>query len=277
MPIISFIGIYLLLLSSIIGYGYFFANNISTYNKNANIGYLGIYGIFILTLVSYLTNLILPHNFIHNYIVIFLGLFFFVKYIFTIKKIKKDFDIKLLLFFIIISLFAIFYFKNHDDFPYYHLSFMHNITLNKVEFGLGNFDLAYNHVSSLFFFHSLFKLPFTGDYFYFIGPASILIFINMILIKNIYQIDKEKNLNFVKFLSLFIFIFINVFFYRLAEHGTDRSAIIIIFLIILLMFQILENKVLDRIKFENFIIFFFFILFIFFFFYFLLFILNFFL
>ena len=54
--------------------------------------------------------------------------------------------------FIIISLFAIFYFKNHDDFPYYHLSFMHNITLNKVEFGLGNFDLAYNHVSSLFFF-----------------------------------------------------------------------------------------------------------------------------
>ena len=254
MPIISFIGIYLLLLSSIIGYGYFFANNISTYNKNANIGYLGIYGIFILTLISYLTNLILPHNFIHNYIVIFLGLFFFVKYIFTIKKIKKDFDIKLLLFFIVISLFAIFYFKNHDDFPYYHLSFMHNITLNKVEFGLGNFDLAYNHVSSLFFFHSLFKLPFTGDYFYFIGPASILIFINMILIKNIYQIDKEKNLNFVKFLSLFIFIFINVFFYRLAEHGTDRSAIIIIFLIILLMFQILENKVLDRIKFENFII-----------------------
>ena len=128
MPIISFIGIYLLLLSSIIGYGYFFANNISTYNKNANIGYLGIYGIFILTLISYLTNLILPHNFIHNYIVIFLGLFFFVKYIFTIKKIKKYFDIKLFLFFIIISLFAIFYFKNHDDFPYYHLSFMHNIT-----------------------------------------------------------------------------------------------------------------------------------------------------
>ena len=95
MPIISFIGIYLLLLSSIIGYGYFFANNISTYNKNANIGYLGIYGIFILTLISYLTNLILPHNFIHNYIVIFLGLFFFVKYIFTIKKIKKEINLLL--------------------------------------------------------------------------------------------------------------------------------------------------------------------------------------
>ena len=86
MPIISFIGIYLLLLSSIIGYGYFFANNISTYNKNANIGYLGIYGIFILTLISYLTNLILPHNFVHNYIVIFLGLFFFVNTYLQLRK-----------------------------------------------------------------------------------------------------------------------------------------------------------------------------------------------
>ena len=76
MAIISFVGIYLLLLSSIIGYGYFFSNNISTYNKNANIGFLGIYGVFVLTLVSYLTNLILAHNYIHNYIIIFLGIFF---------------------------------------------------------------------------------------------------------------------------------------------------------------------------------------------------------
>ena len=254
MATISFVGIYILLLSSIIGYGYFFSNNILKYNKNANIGYIGIYGIFLLTLISYLSNLFLPHDFIHNYIIIFFGLLFFIKYIPKIKQIKKDQDIKHLLFFITLSLFAIFYFKNHDDFPYYHLSFIHNITLNKVEFGLGNFDLAYNHVSSLFFFHSLFKLPFTGDYFYFIGPASILIFINLILAENIYSIDKNKRLNFINFLSLFIFIFINVFFYRLAEHGTDRSAIILIFLVILLMFQIFENKVLDRIKFENFII-----------------------
>ena len=107
MPIISFIGIYLLLLSSIIGYGYFFANNISTYNKNANIGYLGIYGIFILTLISYLTNLILPHSFIHNSIILFLGFFFFIKYILGKKIIKKDVDLKLLLFFTTISLFSI--------------------------------------------------------------------------------------------------------------------------------------------------------------------------
>ena len=254
MQIISFIGIYLLLISSIIGYGFFFSNNITTYNKDANIGYLGIYGVFFLTLISYITNLFFPHNFIHNYIIIFFGLFSFIGYFLKITKIKKNQDIKLLLFFIVISLFAIFYFKNHDDFPYYHLSFIHNITLNKVEFGLGNFDLAYNHVSSIFFFHSLFRLPFTEDYFYFIGPVSILVFVNIILIKNIYEINKNKNLDFSNFLSLFVFIFINIFFYRLAEHGTDRSAIILIFLIILLMFRIFNRKILDPIKFENFII-----------------------
>ena len=76
MPIISFIGIYLLLLSSIIGYGYFFANNILTYNKNTNIGYFGIYGIFILTLISYLTNLSISVNFFNNAFTSFSGTIF---------------------------------------------------------------------------------------------------------------------------------------------------------------------------------------------------------
>ena len=91
MPIISFIGIYLLLLSSIIGYGYFFANNISTYNKNANIGYLGIYGIFILTLISYLTNLILSHNFDEGSVIcgeigeVSYSIFYYCKKMFDLK------------------------------------------------------------------------------------------------------------------------------------------------------------------------------------------------
>ena len=41
--------------------------------------------------------------------------------------------------------------------------------------------------------------------------------------------DEKKNDQFF-FLNLLAFIFINVFFYRLAEHGTDRSAQILIFL-----------------------------------------------
>ena len=64
----------------------------------------------------------------------------------------------------------------------------------------------------------------------------------------------KKKITFIFFLKLFIFVFINVFFYRLAEHGTDRSAIILIFLSILLIFQLTESKFLNNKKFENLII-----------------------
>jgi len=59
MELIVFILTYFLLSLNIIGYGYFFAKNITTYNKNSHIGYIGLYGIVFLTLISYLTNLII--------------------------------------------------------------------------------------------------------------------------------------------------------------------------------------------------------------------------
>ena len=253
MELILFILTYFLFAFNVIGYGNVFAKNILYYNNKANIGFIGIYGIFTLTLISYLTNLFIEHNYIHNLIILILGIIFFIQFIFSIKNFKKNKDIKYLGFFLFISIFAILYFKSHDDFLYYHLSFIHNLTINKVEFGLGNFDLAFNHVSSLFFFHSLFSLPFTIDYFYFVGPALIMVFSNIILAKSI--LEFKKKLVFVDFLKIFIFIFINVFFYRLAEHGTDRSAIILILLSIVIIFQILDRAGLDKSKFENLIIF----------------------
>ena len=154
MELIVFILTYLLLSLNIIGYGYFFAKNITTYNKNSHIGYIGLYGIVFLTLISYLTNLIIKHDYLHNVIIQIIGIFFFFQYFLSIKEFKKNKDVRYLIFFLFLSIFSILYFKSHDDFPYYHLSFIHNLTLNKLEFGLGNFDLAFNHVSSLFFFHS---------------------------------------------------------------------------------------------------------------------------
>ncbi len=252
MELILFILTYFLFAFNVIGYGNIFAKKILSYNKKTNIGYIGIYGIFALTLISYISNLFVEHNYFHNLIILILGIIFFIQYIFSIKNFRNNKDIKYLGFFLLISIFAILYFKSHDDFLYYHLSFIHNLTINKVEFGLGNFDLAFNHVSSLFFFHSLFSLPFTGDYFYFIGPVLIMVFSNIILVKNILEDNKKLSFNF--FLKLFIFIFINVFFYRLAEHGTDRSAIILILLSISLIFEIFDSKNLNHTIFENLIL-----------------------
>ena len=79
-----------------------------------------------------------------------------------------------------------------------------------------------------------------------------MVFTNVILVKSIFERRAKLNFNF--FLKLFIFIFLNIFFYRLAEHGTDRSAIILILLSISLIFNILEKKKLNHQVFENFII-----------------------
>ena len=85
-----------------------------------------------------------------------------------------------------------------------------------------------------------------------------MVFSNIILVKSI--LEDKKKLNFIFFLKLFTFIFINFFFYRLAEHGTDRSAIILIFVSIIIIFEILQNRKLSHQAFENFLIFLTFIL-----------------
>ena len=49
---------------------------------------------------------------------------------------------------------------------------------------------------------------------------------------------------YLKYLSLLVFIFINIFFYRIGEHGTDRSAQILIFILIIeILNQISKIKI----------------------------------
>ena len=76
--------------------------------------------------------------------------------------------------------------------------------------------------SSIFYLNSLFYLPYLDYYLYHMGAILILGFSNIILVSNIKKyLDKKENNQFF-FLNLIAFIFINVFFYRIAEHGTDR-------------------------------------------------------
>ena len=157
---------------------------------------------FFSILISYLTNFITPHNNLHNIIFLIIGILIFF-YSLNKKKIKIS---KYFIFSYLISFFALFYFKSHDDFSYYHLSLIDNLTENKIEFGISQFDIAFNHVSSLFYFHSLFKTIFTGDYFYQIGQITIFIFVNTILFESIFQKSDNKYLN-IFFFSNDIFNF----------------------------------------------------------------------
>ena len=142
------------------------------------------------------------------------------------KRIVEYRDVTII--FIIIFI-GILMFKNHDDFYYYHFPYTQILTNYNKIFGLGNLNHGFRTASSIFYLNSLFYLPIIKYFLMNSGAAYILGFSNYILYKNIKDLIKKNNFNNVLFLSILSIIYINIIFARIAEHGTDRSALILIF------------------------------------------------
>tara|TARA_Y100000287_G_scaffold136308_1_gene111149 strand:+ start:225 stop:479 length:255 start_codon:yes stop_codon:yes gene_type:complete len=71
---------YLAILFSIIGYGYISSKLLSV---RFSLGEMGISGILLITILSYLTNFVFAHNFVHNSIILLIGL---VTFFLLLKK-----------------------------------------------------------------------------------------------------------------------------------------------------------------------------------------------
>jgi len=249
-----FFAYYFIILFSIIGYGYLLLNFEKNNKIYLNLGYIGIVGLFFLITYSYLSNIFIPHSKSHNIIVIIFGLISFLY--FFIKNYKKRFFKKnfifLILFFLVLSI-SLFIKKNHDDFPYYHFAYTFNLTQSSLDFGIGKINHGFRTPSSIFYLNSLFYLPLAEYYLFNFSAIFILGFSNIILLKKIsnffedFKIKKMK-IDFINYLSLLCFIFINIFFYRLSEHGTDRSAQILVFVLIIYLlesFRLKDNAKID--------------------------------
>lgn len=89
---LSLLIFYILIFYSVIGYGFLFSriiNKDSDYKLIGNFedyGLIGIFGLVILTIISYSTILFLPHDYLHNLIILFFGLILFI---FFLNKIRK--------------------------------------------------------------------------------------------------------------------------------------------------------------------------------------------
>ena len=159
-----FVFFYLFITFSLIGYGYLFTK-ILNFNT-LNYGFLGLVGISFLTFISYASSLFLPHGYIFNSIVLFVGLVGFI----FLNKSDIDFKnnlIKTLLIFLILVIF-IYVKKNHDDFPYYHYPYSYLLTQIEHPLGLGQLNNGFRNHSSLFFLSSIFYLPSISIYIYYI-------------------------------------------------------------------------------------------------------------
>ncbi|MDA9687571.1 hypothetical protein N9U10_00490, partial [Candidatus Pelagibacter sp.] len=163
--IITLLTYYWLIIFSIIGYGIFF-NKFFLKSETKNLGFIGIYGIFSLLLISYISSFFIPHNKIFNSIVILLGL---INFFVNIDIFNKNFK-KILIIFSFLIIF-IFVSKNHDDFPYYHFPYTHLLTEYSGIIGLGNFTHGFKTPSSIFYFSSLLNLPFIEYYLFHLTPV----------------------------------------------------------------------------------------------------------
>ena len=232
---------YWIITFSIIGYGILF-NQFFLKSSEKDIGFIGINGIFILIFISYLTSFFLPHTELFNSILIIIG---FLKFLTNTKMIQKNFKDVIIIFTILIIF--IFVSKNHDDFPYYHFPYTHLLTEYSNLIGLGNFNHGFRTHSSIFYLSSLFNLPFTNFFLLHLSPVFFMGFANIILYNKISSYLKRKKPSFIFYLSLLSFVFINVFFFRLGEHGTDRSAMILIIVVIIeLLYLINKKKIVDN-------------------------------
>lgn len=235
---------YSLIPISIVGYGLFFQKIILKDIVNFNIGYLGLLGIFLLILYSYLSNLFIPHSKIHNTVIIIFGLvIFFINFFFN--KIQKE-QIKFFYLILFLMFVSILIFKNHDDFEYYHFPYTYLLTQNDLIIGIGNFGHGFRTQSSIFYLNSLFYLPLIDYYLFNLGAVLILFFSNLIFLNYIFDNYSIKNFQFekinLKYLCLLSFIFVNIFFYRISEHGTDRSSQILIFILLIEVIYFLNLK-----------------------------------
>ena len=168
---------YIFLSFSVIGYGNLFSNLI--FKKKLNYGFLGLLGIFILILYSYLSHFFYPHNALHNLIFMFLG---FVSFFFNTKK--NFFEILLTLLIFSILFFSIIIFKTHDDFPYYHFGYSHYLTQSSLTIGIGMFNHGFRTPSAIFYLNSLFYLPLIKYYFFHLPAILILGYANIVFICN---------------------------------------------------------------------------------------------
>ncbi len=238
----TFFIFYIFIISSIVGYGFLICNFFGSSIGSKNIGYYGLFGVFFFVIYSYFSSLFISHGMYHNLIFLGLGFVFLIKNFNKIKELSK-YNFHFLLGIFGILLIGLFIHKTHDDFLYYHFQYSYYLTQQSSVVGIGNFGLGLRTPSSLFYLNSLFYLPLIKYFSFQITPVLILGFSNLILLTKINGDLKNNRYNFLTIYNLLVFIFINIFFYRISEHGTDKSAQILILILISEILLMINNKV----------------------------------
>jgi len=201
------------------------------------------FGYLIASILITFIHFFLKINLIVISMIFFTGLFLNIKnYHSSIKNIEKKYYFFILIFLILIPIFISQ--KYHEDFGYYHLPYIINLTSEKIIFGLGNLNNGYVHNSiwlnilSLFYFQNNYN---------FVTLPTYLIYIIFIIYSVEQIISKNKYYNSNYFLIICIFYLI-LKFTRISEFGNDIPALIYAILGIFFFLKYEEEDSLEKKK-----------------------------
>jgi len=229
---------FLIIVCSTLGFGSFFSKLLLNKNYEEDYGYFGLTGLFFLIIFSYFSHFFLPHNYIHNLIIIFIGLLLFFYFLYKKKK-KFNHNLTIIFFILFIGLIL---FKTHDDFSYYHFPYTYYLTNQKLIIGIGSLNHGFKTPSSIFYLNSLFYIPFIKYYSFYFSTALFMGFSVSIFLTNIYKKIRDNEIDHFLYINLLFLLFILIFFYRFQEHGTDRSAQILILLLFVELLVFIKFK-----------------------------------
>ena len=250
MNLTIYLSSYVIIILSVLGYGLFF-QKILRNSIDIEFEYNLLGSLFFLTSLSYFTHFFFKHGYIHNTIIIMIGIISFLFHSFQNKRLLKRY-LKYISLIFGILVFTLLAAKTHDDFPYYHFPYIYYLTQENLIIGVGNLVHAFRTPSSIFYLNSLFYLPVIKYFSFSLGAILIFGFSNLVLIFKLKNDYHNKIYDFIFFLTLLSFLFINIFFYRIAEHGTDRSAqilILLLFIEVLTLYRksAVEEKIFSKI------------------------------
>lgn len=228
---IFFFIAYILIFTSICGYGSIFFSIINY--KPKNIFDYFFYGLPFLVITSFFIYISFGFNEYFNFLFLILGFSFFLK-----KKLDY-FSVFFTSFFflgIIIS-------KSHDDFGVYHFQYIKEIYNSRNYIGIANLDFRYSYSTMLAYVQALFNLPFF-DY-KFIHIPIYLIYVSFIgYIFTSINLTKDKIFSYLKLTLIFLLM---LKFHRFSKHGYDFAGQFFSLLIFFKLFEIENNSFKEKI------------------------------
>ena len=164
-------------------------------------------------------------------------LFLIKKNFFSIKTVKKNIKF-LILFLFLVPIFISQ--KYHEDFGYYHLTYVITMMEEKIIFGLANSNIAYSHNSIWLNIISIFSLP-KNDFNFLTLPAFLAYYIFIAFsLKKILESNKQTISSYFLLVCLFYFI---LKFTRISEYGNDLPCTIFSILAVFYFLKFSESTI----------------------------------